>query len=43
MREFRSAGPMARAEFGELAERLLGALPKPVLGTGSGNGKKGGK
>ena len=41
-REFGAGGPMAREEFGDLAKRLMGAIPKPVLGKGSGRRKKGG-
>lgn len=40
-REFGAEGPVGRAAFGDLARRLMGQLPKPVLGKGAGKGKKG--
>jgi exodeoxyribonuclease V gamma subunit len=42
VREFGAEGPVDRAEFGDLAMRLMGPIPKPVLGKGAGKGKKGG-
>ena len=42
-REFGAGGPMARAEFGDLANRLMEPIPTPVLGTGSRGAPKKGK
>ena len=42
LREFGPGGPVARAEFGDLAMRLMGPIPKPALGKGAGKSKKGG-
>ena len=40
-REFGAEGPVGQAAFGDLARRLMGPIPKPVLGKGAGKGKKG--
>lgn len=39
--EFGAEGPVGREAFGELAGRLMGPIPKPMLGKGAGKGKKG--